>query len=56
VVSIDGIGVERFDGLIALRSLLREDPGTRYVFVVERDGEPMELTLVLRDLYENSEE
>lgn len=52
VASINGIAVEHFDGLIALRALLAAEPGTEYVFGVERDGEPMELTLTLRDLYE----
>jgi hypothetical protein len=56
VVTINGIGVEHFDGLVALRALLAEEPRTEYVFGIERDSEPMELTLVLRDLYEGIEE
>lgn len=56
VVSIDGTGVDHFGGLIAFRALLTEEPGTEYVFAVERDGETIELTLVLRDLYGGNEE
>jgi hypothetical protein len=55
VVSIDGTGVEEFDGLIELKAQLRDEPGTEHVFVVERDGEMLECTLVLRDLFDNSE-
>jgi hypothetical protein len=56
VVAINGIGVDHFDGLLALRALLTEEPGTEYAFEVERDGETVELTLVLRDLYKGNEE
>jgi hypothetical protein len=52
VLTINGIGVGHFDGLVALRALLAEESGTKYAFGVERDGEPIELTLVLRDLFE----
>jgi hypothetical protein len=56
VVAIDGAGVERFGGLVALHALLTEKTGTEYAFAVERDGEIMELTLVLRDLFEDAGE
>ncbi|MBN2564359.1 MAG: aspartyl protease family protein, partial [Candidatus Eisenbacteria bacterium] len=56
VVAIDGIGVDRIGGLIEIRTLLREEPGTEHVFTVERDGERRELTLLLRDLFEGNEE
>jgi hypothetical protein len=56
VVTINGIGIDHFDGLLAIRALLAEEPGTEYAFVVERDGETMELALVLRDLFEGNEE
>jgi C-terminal processing protease CtpA/Prc len=56
VVAIDGVGADQFEGLVALRALLAEEPGTEYVFVVERDGETVELTLVLRNLFENSDD
>jgi hypothetical protein len=50
VVSINGIAVEHFAGLIAIRELLQEEAGTEYVFGVVRDGRPMELRLRLREL------
>jgi hypothetical protein len=56
VVTIDGTGVADFGGLVALRTLLREEPGTEYAFVVGRDGQTRELTLVLRDLFKGKEE
>lgn len=56
VVTIDGIAVESFDGLLALRALLSKEPGIKYVFMVQRDAEMIELTLVLRDLYDISDE
>jgi S1-C subfamily serine protease len=50
VLSINGIDVERFGGLLEFRAMLREDVGTEYLFEVERDGKRKELKLVLRDL------
>ncbi|MFH1689526.1 MAG: aspartyl protease family protein [Candidatus Eisenbacteria bacterium] len=50
VLTINGIGVEHFGGLLAFRDMLRGEPGTEYVFVVDRYGQRNELTLVLRDL------
>jgi len=51
VLTINGIDVERFGGLLEFRAMLREEPGTEYVFEVERDGKRKELKLVLRDLF-----
>ena len=56
VVAINGVDVDRIGRLIEIRELFREEPGTAHVFVVERQGETVELTLVLRDLYESREE
>jgi hypothetical protein len=50
VFSINGIDVDHFAGLLSLRAILREEPGTEYVFEVEREGKRKELRLVLRDL------
>ncbi|MFH1866028.1 MAG: PDZ domain-containing protein, partial [Candidatus Eisenbacteria bacterium] len=50
VLTINGIGVEHFGGLIAFRDMLRGEPGTEYVFGVERERRRTELKLVLRDL------
>jgi len=51
VLTINGIDVERFGGLLEFRAMLREEPGTEYAFEVERDGKRKELKLVLRDLF-----
>ena len=50
VLSINGIDVERFGGLLEFRTMLREEAGTEYLFEIERDGKRKGLRLVLRDL------
>jgi hypothetical protein len=50
VRAINGIAIEHFGGLLSLRAMLREEPGTEYLFEVERDGRRKELRLVLHDL------
>ncbi len=50
VLSINGIDVDHFAGLLSLRAMLREEAGTEYLFDVKRDGKRKELRLVLRDL------
>lgn len=50
VESINGIDVAYLSGLIAIRELLREEPGTTYTVGVLRDGVRKELTLTLREL------
>ena len=50
VLSINGIDVDHFAGLLSLRAMLREEAGTEYSFEVVRDGKRKELKLVLRDL------
>jgi len=49
--SINGIAVEHFDGLLAVREMLKDKPGTEYVFVIDREGQEKELKLKLKDLY-----
>jgi hypothetical protein len=56
VVAINGVDIDRVGDLLEIRELLREEPGTAHVFDIDRDGETMELTLVLRDLHEGGEE
>jgi hypothetical protein len=51
VTRINGVDVEHFGGLLALQDMLSGESGTEYVFTVERDGETLELTLVLRELF-----
>jgi len=47
LVSINGIGIGSLDGLLAVRKLLMEKPGTEYKFVVNREGKDKELKLKL---------
>jgi hypothetical protein len=51
VLTINAIDVDHFAGLLSLRAMFREEPGTEYLFEVERDGKRKELKLVLRDLF-----
>lgn len=51
VQSINDIGANYFDGIVAIRKLLREEAGTRYTFEVIRNGKIQELTLELEELY-----
>ena len=50
VLTINGIDIEHFGGLLSLRAMLRGEAGTEYVFGIEREGQRKELKLVLRDL------
>lgn len=51
VQSINHVDVDHFAGLIAIGELFEDQAGTEYEFEVVRDGELMELTLKLEDLY-----
>ena len=50
VLTINGIGVQHFGGLLEFRAMLREEAGTEYIFGIEREEEHRELKLILRDL------
>jgi hypothetical protein len=52
VKSINGIAVKYFDGLTAVREMLQQEPGTKFSFIVERNGQEKELKLTLANLYE----
>lgn len=52
VNTINGIDVELFDGINAVRKLLRADPGTAHEFTIDRSGTLKKLKLKLADLYE----
>jgi hypothetical protein len=51
LVSINGVGIEYFDDLLALRGMMKEDPGTKYSIIVNRDGEEKKLKLKLAELF-----
>jgi hypothetical protein len=48
--SINGVGAEYLGGLIAIRKMLKADPGTAYTFAVDRGGKTEELKLELKEL------
>ncbi len=51
IAAINGIGVEHLGGLLALRELMRADPGTRYEIGIVREGRHKKLKLKLDDLF-----
>ena len=51
VKKINGIDVQNYDGIIAIRKLMREDAGTTYTFEIMRKNERMEKRLELRELF-----
>jgi hypothetical protein len=48
--SINGVDAGLFDGIVAIRELLKSDPGTKYEFVVDREGKSRKLKLKLAEL------
>lgn len=52
VLSVDGESVENFDGLIGVRELLKQEPGTVLEIEVRRDGKEKKLSLTLEDLFD----
>jgi hypothetical protein len=51
ITAINGIPVEHLDGVIAVREILKAEPGTVYELAVVRDGREMELSLELEELF-----
>jgi C-terminal processing protease CtpA/Prc len=51
ITAINGIDVEFFDGIIALRKLMREDVGTTYDIEILRGTDRMEKQLTLQNLF-----
>jgi len=51
IKAINGIDVKFFDGIIAVRKLLREPAGTVYTFSVLRDNETKKIKMTLKDLF-----
>jgi hypothetical protein len=48
--SINEVDVEYFGGLTAIRHMLRNEPGTKYFFVVDRGGKEKKINIKLADL------
>lgn len=51
VVSINGIEVEYLDGVIAIREMLRAEPGVVYALGIERAGQARQLSIKMEELY-----
>lgn len=51
IKSINGIEVQYFDDLVALRKLMRQKAGTTYTVGILREGKFLEKQLALRDLF-----
>jgi hypothetical protein len=51
IKSVNGIDVQYYGGLIALRKLMREKAGTTYTIEILRDKRVKKLQLTLRDLF-----
>lgn len=51
VKAINGIEVDYFENIIAIRELMTEQAGTTYRFSIVRNGKPVEVSLTLQDLY-----
>ena len=52
IETVNGIPVEHLEGVLALRSLLKLEPGTTLAFGVVRVGRPMQISLTLADLHQ----
>lgn len=51
IKKVNGVDVEFYDGIIALRRLMREPAGTKYAIDILRKGKPLKKQLILRDLF-----
>ncbi len=51
IQAMNGVDVNYFDGIVAIRKLLKEKAGTKYTFKVLRNGTTKEITLTLHDLF-----
>ncbi len=52
VLSVDGESVENLDGVVGMRELLKQDPGTVLEIAIRRRGREMKISLTLADLFE----
>ncbi len=53
LVSVDGTGVDELDGVIGVRELFKQDPGTELEIGILRDGREKSVKMTLADLYES---
>ncbi len=52
VLSVNGESVENLDGVVGMRELLKQDPGTVLEIAIRRRGREMKISLTLADLFE----
>ncbi|MFC1800036.1 PDZ domain-containing protein [Candidatus Eisenbacteria bacterium] len=52
LLSVDGKSVDQLDGVIGVRELLKQEPGTVLEVGIERDGKEKKMSLTLADLFE----
>ena len=51
ISAVNGIRAEYLGGIVALKKMLRESPGTKYEIAVIRDGAATTHSITLKDLY-----
>ncbi len=51
--SINGIDAKYLGGLLSVKEMLREEPGTKYEIEVIREGKSKKMKLVLKDLFQS---
>jgi C-terminal processing protease CtpA/Prc len=51
--SVNDVDVKRLGGLLSLRNMLREKPGTNYEIEVLREGKSKKIELTLKDLFKD---
>ncbi len=51
IISINGKSCDTLGGIIGIKKMLREAPGTTYTFIVKRGEEELNLKLTLADLF-----
>jgi hypothetical protein len=51
LTSVNDLDTEHLGGVVAMKKLMQQPPGTKYSIGIEREGEPKELKLTLKDLY-----
>jgi hypothetical protein len=53
IKSINGIDLKHLGGLLSIKEMLREEPGTKYEIELTREGKLKKLELTLKDLFKN---
>jgi S1-C subfamily serine protease len=53
IQSVNGIDTKYLGGLLSVKEMLREKPGTKYQIEVARNGESKRLKLVLKDMFKS---